>query len=952
MMKVTLSIFTLMNLLATSEELAVLRQRASMAGEMGVTASVSLAWHLRQRDAQAALAQAGVAEQALLADPSVPAVLKQRLGARLLLLRAELRWLAADLPGASEDLREADAIFCSVGDDIGHGDCSWLEAFVMDDLGQGQAARRALADALAAYQAGGDSLRLAQTQARQIRALAFSDLTAAAAGLRQQFPAGSDQALPPELALFVVVARGLVEAMTNDLGGAIQHFMQAHTLAQAFGQARIASIMANNVADTFVRLGDFELGLEWHERALQLARRHAWPGSLGTALSKLGDVLRMLGRFDEARNFLLESEAQLARLSGSRPFCTVLNVLGLLALDCGEPAEALPRFQALEIHAQASMAADMLEYAWRGQAASYLGLGRVEEAQACANVAMQQARAQGDNFGQIRALTLLAQASDGAAALAFLQQALRLGQGIQGYAPSAELHRELAKAHAACGDFEAAYASALAAQEAHAKTHTAALEQRSLALQIQHQLDRARAEAAHHRQAAAALQASLGVLEGLGAIGREITASLDTQAVLFALRQHVNELLDAPCFVIYVMDERSGELTMALGIENGIPLEPDRLTLNDPERVVARCARERAEIVMNLVPDGLDEGPQVWPGTMETWSLLYGPLLAGERLIGVMTIQSPQRDAYGERELAIFRTLCAYGAIALDNAAAYAQAASAQQRADLALNRLKQTQDELIHHEKLASLGALVAGIAHELNTPIGNSLLVASTLRDSSQHLLRQLDAGVLRRSELSRYAHSLGDSAGLLSRNIEKAAELVSSFKQLAVDQTSDQRRQFDLAQVCAEVALTLRQRVSLAGHRMEIDVPAGLQMDSYPGPLGQVISNLIINSLVHGLRERRDGLIRLSATPAEADTGVALVCLRFADDGVGIPPQHLERVFDPFFTTRLGQGGSGLGLHICYNIVRSMLGGNIAVSSPPGGGAAFEIIMPCVAPQRLSA
>ncbi|WP_197418229.1 ATP-binding protein [Paucibacter sp. KCTC 42545] len=940
-----------MNLLATSEELAVLQQRASLAGEVGVTASVSLAWHLRQRDGEAALAQADMAELALLADETLPAVLRQCLGARLLLLRAELRWLAADLQGASLALREADARFLAVGDDIGRGDCSWLDAAVLDDLGQGQAAMSALDEAQAAYQAGGDGLRVGQVQARQIRALAFSDLAAAAEALRRQFPAASEQALPPELGLFVAVARGLVEAMTNDLGSAIQHFMQAHTLAQGFGQARLASIMANNVADTFVRLGDFEHGLEWHERALQLARRHAWPASLGTALSKLGDVLRLLGRFDEARSFLLESEAQLACLSGSRPFSTVLNVLGLLALDCGEPAEALPRFQALEVHAQASMAADMLEFAWRGQAASYLGLGLIEEAQACANKALQQACAQGDSVGQIRALSLLAQASDGPAALAFLQQAQRLGQGIQGYATPADLHRQLAKAHAACGDYEAAYASALAAQEAHTKTHTAALERRSLALQIQHQLDSARAEAAHHRQAAAALQASIGVLESLGAIGREITASLDTQAVLAALRQHVNELLDAACFVIYLMDEPSAELAMAVGVENGQALEPDRLALNDPERVVARCARERAEIVLNLAPDGLDEVPEVWPGTLETWSLLYGPLLAGERLIGVMTIQSPQRDAYGERELAIFRALCAYGAIALDNAAAYAQAASAQRRADLALNRLKQTQDELIHHEKLASLGALVAGIAHELNTPIGNSLLVASTLRDSSLHLLRQLEAGALRRSELTQYAHSLGDSAGLLSRNIEKAAELVSSFKQLAVDQTSDQRRQFDLAKVCAEVALTLRQRVNLAGHRMEIDVPAGLQMDSYPGPLGQVISNLIINSLVHGLRERLDGVIRLSAVPAETDAGLALVCLRFSDDGVGIPAQHLERVFDPFFTTRLGQGGSGLGLHICYNIVRSMLGGNIAVSSPPGGGAAFEIVMPCVAPQRLS-
>ena len=269
---------------------------------------------------------------------------------------------------------------------------------------------------------------------------------------------------------------------------------------------------------------------------------------------------------------------------------------------------------------------------------------------------------------------------------------------------------------------------------------------------------------------------------------------------------------------------------------------------------------------------------------------------------------------------------------ALDNAEAY--------------RRLKITQNQLVEQEKLAALGSLVAGVAHELNTPIGNSLLMASTLSDNSRRFLQQVQAGALRRSELERFCQTAEESSQLLVKSLGQAASLVTSFKQIAVDQTSDQRRVFDLATLCREVALTLGNRLRREEHELQLDVPEGLMLDSFPGPLGQVLTNLIINAMVHGLEGRKGGLMRLTGERLEGER----LCLRFSDNGRGISEDNLGRIFDPFFTTRLGQGGSGLGLHISYNIVTATLGGSITARSRLGEGAQFEIVIPCVAPRGL--
>ena len=264
-----------------------------------------------------------------------------------------------------------------------------------------------------------------------------------------------------------------------------------------------------------------------------------------------------------------------------------------------------------------------------------------------------------------------------------------------------------------------------------------------------------------------------------------------------------------------------------------------------------------------------------------------------------------------------------------------------------ALENLSITQEELVRRDKLAALGALVAGIAHELNTPIGNGLVVATTMAERTREIQASFLDG-LRRSELGAYLTQASEADAIMLRNLQRAADLVSSFKQIAVDRASSQRRHFLLRQFVAELMLPMSTPLKAAGLSLTQDVPDGLAMDSYPGPLGQVLSNLLENCLRHAFEGRSGGNIAITAYGS--DDGQTIT-LSISDTGVGIAADDLAHVYDPFFTTKLGSGGSGLGLHVAHNIVTGVLGGHIDASSSPAG-TTFTLLLPAVAPQSPAA
>lgn len=256
---------------------------------------------------------------------------------------------------------------------------------------------------------------------------------------------------------------------------------------------------------------------------------------------------------------------------------------------------------------------------------------------------------------------------------------------------------------------------------------------------------------------------------------------------------------------------------------------------------------------------------------------------------------------------------------------------------------VRRTNQVLARNDRMASLGKLVAGIAHEINTPIGNAMMVASSVHQRVQEMEALVAEGPLRRSALDSFMKMVRESDDILVRNLSRAADLIQHFKQVAVDQTSDRRREFDLATVLDEVAATLTPGLRRSTHTLRLDLAHGVVMDSYPGAIGQIVTNFVENSLLHAFPARTDGVMSLVARPLD-EVRVEII---YSDDGIGVPAAQLARVFDPFYTTKLGQGGSGLGLSIVLNLVHDLLGGELVTESRENEGVTFRLILPRNAP-----
>ena len=908
-----------------------------------------LAWHLRQRDTPRALALVREA-LALLSKADLPAAERSSLEARMQLVRAEADWLKGELDAALGQAQELLYRFSALNDHAGSADAWWLLAWIAVDRGDHRTSDACFVSAADCARRGGDQLRVQLAEAALARWAVMRDRNTAVARWGGRF--NSDTASQhPALAAWVNDFLALAASQAAEFGAAAGYYIRAYEAALETGQLRAAITAATNIGEDFTILNDHHSALEWVQCGLELARPTGWPRSVGACLMHTADTLRRLGQLDAAQDMLQEALQILKPLSNARSYAIALQYLGDLCLDQGDFGGALHAFERLEARAEALDQADFRSTARRGQAHALSRLGRAAEAIEVAASAAAMAAAPGNAYNQIAALRVMALIHAEHAlpappdmvelnpALHYLRKALSVAATIDGYTVPGDLYDAMAREYAGAGDYAHAYEVALWASASREKTHSQETTNRAIAMQVHHQTEHARTEGYHHRELAEAearraeiLQRTSATLERLSAIGQEITAHLDAAAVFQALDRHIHGLLTASTFAIYITDASGAMLNRAFGVEMGKALPTNSIPLSNPQPYAVRCLAERREIYIEHWPDA--DHRKVVPGTMVNMSALFAPLVVGERAIGVMTVQAPQSRAYGDNERMIFRTLCAYGAIALDNAEAYRQ--------------LQDAQTQLVSQEKLAALGSLMAGVAHELNTPIGNSLLIASTMQEKTAGIEARLNGPGLRRSELAAFIADSQKAAALVMRGLTSAADLVNSFKQVAVDRTTEQRRHFKLQQVCHEIIATMMNRIRAADHSIAMQVPDTIDMDSYPGPFGQVITNFINNALLHAFAPGSSGKMILSAsTPVEGR-----VLVEFRDDGGGIPVEHLGRIFDPFFTTKLGQGGSGLGLSISYNIVTSLLGGQISVCSSAADGTCFALDLPLTAPRHAIA
>ncbi|MGN5117161.1 ATP-binding protein [Aeromonas veronii] len=256
-----------------------------------------------------------------------------------------------------------------------------------------------------------------------------------------------------------------------------------------------------------------------------------------------------------------------------------------------------------------------------------------------------------------------------------------------------------------------------------------------------------------------------------------------------------------------------------------------------------------------------------------------------------------------------------------------------------AYDDLKQAQQTLVESEKMASLGSLVAGVAHEINTPIGISVTASSYLQERVADFKSHIESKQLSRSYLNEFTVNLDESMQLLQSNLRRASELIASFKQVAVDQSSEARYNFSLADNLHQVVVSLGHKLKKSQCEVDIQCDPKLSIFSFPGSFTQIYSNLILNSINHGF----DSWDKPKKITIKVEQQGEELFIDYSDNGRGIPPEILPRIFDPFVTSKRGQGGSGLGTHIIYNLVVQLLKGRISCASEPGQGAQFHIRLP---------
>lgn len=439
-----------------------------------------------------------------------------------------------------------------------------------------------------------------------------------------------------------------------------------------------------------------------------------------------------------------------------------------------------------------------------------------------------------------------------------------------------------------------------------------------------------------------------GALLGHVAIARDVTSALSHEEALRDTRDRLQSVLDSALDVGILVVNLKGKIELfnrgaerLFGYAQHEVIGRSTLMLHDLPELQAKADAMSQDLGRRVHKAEVFTLPLAEAGdsTLTHWTFVRK---TGERLNCALRF-SRMVDRAGQFN--------GYLAIVMDTSAQVrAQRALEELNAELELRVAQRTQDlarahdDLVRSDKLAALGSMVAGVAHELNTPIGTSLTAASTLADRCTEIQRAVAANAVRRSTLDAFLTDVQAVGQLLLRSLGNAADLVQHFKQLSADQTSEQRRHFALAQVVDDVLSVTRPQLKHSGMRVEADIEPDLWMDSYPGALGRVLTNLLINAQLHAFDGRDDGLVTLKARRLPGQDRLELVV---ADDGVGMGDEVKRRAFDPFFTTKLGQGGTGLGLNIVHNIATVILGGSLQLDTAPGQGSRFVFELPLRAP-----
>lgn len=416
----------------------------------------------------------------------------------------------------------------------------------------------------------------------------------------------------------------------------------------------------------------------------------------------------------------------------------------------------------------------------------------------------------------------------------------------------------------------------------------------------------------------------------------QITATLSTQEVISQCQAQLQQVMDVHVLAVGIFHADTERLHFDFWLESGQWMAPFTLATTEQQTLAAVCFSQQRELIIARRQDFLNYLTKVpAPVAGEPMqSVLYFPLQVHGHVLGCITVQSPQPQAFNSMQIQLVRTLSSTIAIALANAAVVAD--------------LRQTQQQMVEQEKLASLGALVSGVAHEVNTPLGICVTAATHLQQETQELSQLHQQQKLTGQRFDQHLQVCRDTLTLLTQNAMRAANLIQRFKQVAVDRHSQQGRELHLAHYLHEVMHSLQAELKRVNGQYQIDCADDLVIYTEPGVLAQVVGHLVTNAVEHAFMPALDGSAawHLLATP-QVDMKVyrqaQWLVLSFKDNGIGMTVQAQQRMFEPFFTTQRANGHSGLGAHIMYNLVTGQLGGRIEVQSAPGEGTQVIIRLP---------
>ncbi len=428
-------------------------------------------------------------------------------------------------------------------------------------------------------------------------------------------------------------------------------------------------------------------------------------------------------------------------------------------------------------------------------------------------------------------------------------------------------------------------------------------------------------------------------LRSLHEVTLEIRSDLEMPTLLRRIMVRAAELLDADQGGgIYMYDEDENVLRLV----EGSGKNQDRIgaTLQMNEGVAGRVFRTSRPFFVNDYNAWEERLPSLVSGAPR--AVMGAPLILPEGVIGVLGLLADStRRTFTREDARLAEMFASQAATAIRSARLYERVAEKNRALARTLDELRNTQQQLVEAEKMAALGGLVAGVAHEINTPVGVGITASTTLMNMNRRLDALLKEDTIERSDLEKHLRSANQAADLIVRNLQRTAELIKNFMQVAVDHHTENKRRFGLRSYIRDVIQAMKPIFKEKEIHVDIRCDPGLELESYPGSFVQILANFLQNSVKHGFMDRNEGKIEI-----RAELKNDAFHLRYRDNGRGIPRNVLPRIFDPFFTTDK-QKGTGLGLYIVYNIVTQKLKGSIRCISEPSDGVLFTIETPVALP-----